>query len=67
MDLVNFNDVLTSEDVAEILGVSVKTAVKLQKEAIKSFVLNPNSQRKVLRTLKADMLNYMEQGGQQDA
>lgn len=51
---------LSTTELSVILGCSRKTAFKLQQEnLIKSFVLNSESKKKVLKTAKADLIEYM--------
>lgn len=51
---------LSTADIAEILNCSHRTAFLLQKHAkLTSFVLNKDSKKKIYKTLKTDLIQYM--------
>lgn len=51
---------LDPEQVAEILGITRRTVDKLlEEDRLKYFVVNPDSERKLKRITKADLVAYM--------
>lgn len=51
---------LDPDQVAEILGITRRTVDKLlDEQRIKYFVINPESERKLKRVTKADLVSYM--------
>ena len=58
--LEKYNPSLDTGEVAEVLNCSHRTAFILQSEGkLRSYVLNPESQKKQYKTTKVDIINYM--------
>jgi excisionase family DNA binding protein len=64
-DLMKYPAVLTPDQVADILGVSRRTADDYIKAGvIESFVLDPSRERKQYRVTKAALMAYMTNSNQ---